>query len=296
MVRLGPGRSYLLSPYTIIVREKKQPFVAFNCADLPDNILESELFGYVAGAFTGARKGGKMGLFEQAHGGTIFLDEIGEISKNTQVRLLRVLQEQKIRRLGDDRVIPIDVRVITSTNKNITKLVKEGKFREDLFYRINVLNIILPNLNQRKSDIPLLVDFFIKKYKYKFGKEIKRISEESINLLQDYDWPGNIRQLENVIERLVISVEGEYIQADLVQKILDSLKMDSKRIHEKKVIHNSTEDNLIVLSLDNNLKEIERMIIQRMMEKEKGNKTLVAKKLGIGRSTLWRKLNNTETK
>ncbi len=292
----GTGKELFAQSIHNYSKRKKQPFVAFNCAALPDNILESELFGYVEGAFTGARKGGKMGLFEQAHGGTIFLDEIGEISKNTQVRLLRVLQEQKIRRLGDDRVIPIDVRVITSTNKNLTKMVKEGKFREDLFYRINVLNIILPNLNQRKSDIPLLVDFFIKKYKYKFGKEIKGISEESINLLQDYDWPGNIRQLENVIERLVISVEGEYIQADLVRKILDSLKMDSKRIHEKKVIHNSTEDNLIVLSLDNNLKEIERMIIQRMMEKEKGNKTLVAKKLGIGRSTLWRKLNNTETK
>ncbi|HBY58122.1 MAG TPA: hypothetical protein DEG96_09770 [Candidatus Atribacteria bacterium] len=292
----GTGKELFAQSIHNYSKRKKQPFVAFNCAALPDNILESELFGYVEGAFTGARKDGKMGLFEQAHGGTIFLDEIGEISKNTQVRLLRVLQEQKIRRLGDDRVIPIDVRIITSTNKNLTKLVKEGKFREDLFYRINVLNIILPNLNQRKSDIPLLVDFFIKKYKYKFGKEIKGISEESINLLQDYDWPGNIRQLENVIERLVISVEGEYIQADLVQKISDSLKMDSKRIHEKKVIHNSTEDNLIVFSLDNNLKEIERMIIQRMMEKEKGNKTLVAKKLGIGRSTLWRKLNNTETK
>jgi PAS domain S-box-containing protein len=295
----GTGKELFAQSIHNYSKRKKQPFVALNCAALPDNILESELFGYVEGAFTGARKGGKMGLFEQAHGGTIFLDEIGEISKNTQVSLLRVLQEQKIRRLGDDRVIPIDVRVITSTNKNLTKLVKEGKFREDLFYRINVLNIILPNLNQRKSDIPLLVDFFIKKYKYKFEKEIKGISEESISLLQDYDWPGNIRQLENVIERLVISVDREYIQADLVRKILDSLKMDSEKIYrryDRKIIYDNTEENLITISLDNNLKEMERMIIHRMLEEEKGNKTLVAKKLGIGRSTLWRKLNNTEIK
>jgi len=159
----GTGKELFAQSIHNYSKRKKQPFVAFNCAALPDNILESELFGYVEGAFTGARKGGKMGLFELAHGGTIFLDEIGEISQNTQVRLLRVLEEQKIRRLGDDRVIPIDVRIITSTNKNLTKLIKEGKYREDLYYRINVLNIVLPNLNERSSDIPLLVHFFIKK-------------------------------------------------------------------------------------------------------------------------------------
>ncbi len=157
----GTGKELFAQSIHNYSKRKKQPFVAFNCAALPDNILESELFGYVEGAFTGAREGGKMGLFELAHGGTIFLDEIGEISQNTQVRLLRVLEEQKIRRLGDDRVIPIDVRIITSTNKNLTKLIKEGKYREDLYYRINVLNIVLPNLNERCSDFPLLVHFFI---------------------------------------------------------------------------------------------------------------------------------------
>jgi PAS domain S-box-containing protein len=290
----GTGKELFAQSIHNYSKRKKQPFVAFNCAALPDNILESELFGYVEGAFTGARKGGKMGLFELAHGGTIFLDEIGEISQNTQVRLLRVLEEQKIRRLGDDRVIPIDVRIITSTNKNLTKLIKEGKYREDLYYRINVLNIVLPNLNERSSDIPLLVHFFIKKYKYKFGKEIKGVSAESVKLLQGYDWPGNIRQLENTIERLVISVDNDdYIQPNLVQKILNSESLDSKKISDK-ISNNKINDNQITVSLNNSLDSMEREIIQKLIEKEKGNKTLVANRLGISRSTLWRKLNKTD--
>ena len=288
----GTGKELFAQSIHNYSKRRKQPFVAFNCAALPDNILESELFGYVEGAFTGARKGGKMGLFELAHGGTIFLDEIGEISKNTQVRLLRVLEEQKIRRLGDDRVIPIDVRIITSTNKNLTKLIKEGKYREDLYYRINVLNIVLPNLNERSSDIPLLVHFFIKKYKYKFGKEIKGVSAESMKLLQGYDWPGNIRQLENTIERLVINVDNDdYIQPNIVQKILNSESLDSKKISDKTSFNKVNNGQIIVsLNINNSLDGIEREIIQKLIEKEKGNKTLVANRLGISRSTLWRKM------
>ncbi len=288
----GTGKELFAQSIHNYSKRKKQPFVAFNCAALPDNILESELFGYVEGAFTGARKGGKMGLFELAHGGTIFLDEIGEISQNTQVRLLRVLEEQKIRRLGDDRVIPIDVRIITSTNKNLTKLIKEGKYREDLYYRINVLNIVLPNLNERSSDIPLLVHFFIKKYKYKFGKEIKGVSAESVKLLQGYDWPGNIRQLENTIERLVINVDNDdYIQPNIVQKILNSESLDSKKISDKTSFNKVNNGQIIVsLNINNSLDGIEREIIQKLIEKEKGNKTLVANRLGISRSTLWRKM------
>ena len=290
----GTGKELFAQSIHNDSKRRKQPFVAFNCAALPDNILESELFGYVEGAFTGAKKGGKMGLFEQAHKGTIFLDEIGEISKNTQVRLLRVLQEQKIRRLGDDRVIPIDVRIITSTNKNLAKLVNENNFREDLYYRINVLNLVLPNLNQRKSDIPLLVDFFIKKYKYKFRKEIKGISEEVMKLLIDYDWPGNIRQLENIIERLVVSVDNDFIPENLVQKALSLIdnNIGNHKIHDTKITGNYKYADILNVPLDNDLADIERLIIQKMIEKEKGNKTLVARKLGIGRSTLWRKLNN----
>ena len=276
-------------------KRKKQPFVAFNCAALPDNILESELFGYVEGAFTGARRGGKMGLFEQAHGGTIFLDEIGEISKNTQVRLLRVLQEKKIRRLGDDRVIPVDVRIITSTNKNLHKLVNENKFREDLYYRINVLNIVLPNLSQRKTDIPLLVNYFLNKYKYKFQKNIEAISEEGVELLRRYEWPGNIRQLENIVERLVISTDETLISTNPIKKLLlslDSTGMQKSAIYGENTINSIDNKSTIAVPVDESLENMEKYIIQWMIEKENGNKALVAKRLGIGRSTLWRKLNN----
>ena len=291
----GTGKELFAQSIHNHSKSKKQPFVAFNCAALPDNILESELFGYVEGAFTGARRGGKMGLFELAHGGTIFLDEIGEISKNTQVRLLRVLQEKKIRRLGDDRVIPVNVRIITSTNKNLNRLVNENKFREDLYYRINVLNIVLPNLNQRKSDIPLLVNYFLNKYKYKFQKNIESISAKGMELLQNYEWPGNIRQLENIVERLVISTDEKLIPPNIVKKLLfsiDSIGKQKLAIHKEYSIIDVENKKFITIPFDESLEKIEKYIIQKMIEKEKGNKTLVAKRLGIGRSTLWRKLNS----
>jgi len=271
---------------------RNKPFVAFNCAALPENILESELFGYVEGAFTGAKKTGKMGFFEQAHEGTIFLDEIGEIPKDIQARLLRVLQEGKIRRLGDDGITPVDVRIITSTNKNLNKLVKENKFRGDLYYRINVLNLKLPRLIERREDIPLLVNFFIKKYQHKFKKEIKGISEESMNILKNYNWPGNIRQLENIIERLIIRTKDQYIMTNLVKEVIeldDNLKMIDVNNYNLKNITNRSENNLHI-PLIGNLEDIERAVIKKIIENEKGNKTAVAKKLGIGRTTLWRKM------
>lgn len=291
----GTGKELFAQSIHNHSKRKKQPFVALNCAALPDNILESELFGYVEGAFTGARRGGKMGLFEQAHGGTIFLDEIGEISKNTQVRLLRVLQEQKIRRLGDDRIIPVNVRIITSTNKNLKKLVNENKFREDLYYRINVLNIVLPNLKQRKSDIPLLVKYFLNKYNQKFQKNINSVSIKGMELLQNYEWPGNIRQLENIVERLVISSDKKFISENLVKRFLLSIdNIDKQKLatHMENSIIDIENKTSINIPVDESLENIEKYIIQQMIKKEKGNKTLVAKRLGIGRSTLWRKLNN----
>lgn len=291
----GTGKELFAQSIHNHSKRKEQPFVAFNCAALPDNILESELFGYVEGAFTGARRGGKMGLFEQAHDGTIFLDEIGEISQNTQVRLLRVLQEQKIRRLGDDRIIPVNVRIITSTNKNLNKLVNENKFREDLYYRINVLNLVLPNLNQRKPDIPLLANFFMNKYKCKFQKNIEGVSEDGMKLLQSYEWPGNIRQLENIIERLIISTDEKLIHANIIQRLLfsiDNVDKQNLTINMKNAMIDIENKTPINIPVDESLEDIEKYIIQRMIKKEKGNKTLVAKRLGIGRSTLWRKLNS----
>lgn len=275
---------------------KNKPFVAFNCAALPENILESELFGYVEGAFTGAKRGGKMGFFEQAHEGTIFLDEIGEISQDIQARLLRVLQECKIRRLGDDRVIPVDVRIITSTNKNLNKLVKENKFRRDLYYRIDVLNLKLPNLKERKEDIPLLTKFFIKKCQYKFKKEIEGISEESMDILKSYNWPGNIRQLENIIERLIVRSRDHYIMPGLVKEVMEFIDYDKIMYINSTSLENETNhgESDLHIPLTGNLEDIERIIIKKMIKNEKGNKRAVAKKLGIGRTTLWRKMRKND--
>ena len=262
-----------------------KPFVAFNCAALPESLLESELFGYVEGAFTGAKKEGKMGLFEQAHEGTIFLDEIGEISQNIQARLLRVLQEHKVRRLGDDKVIPVDVRIIASTNKKLIELLKENKFRDDLYYRINVLNLEIPPLRGRKEDISLLVNFFIKKCGYKFKKIVEGISEEGMQILENYDWPGNIRQLENIIERLVVRTDKNFIMTNLVKEIM-------KLQYGGGVIDNYQKQDNINYPLSGNLENIEKNIIKEIINEKKGNKAAAARRLGISRTTLWRKMNN----
>jgi len=292
----GTGKELFAQSLHNYSARKNKPFVAFNCAALPENILESELFGYVEGAFTGAKRGGKMGFFEQAHEGTIFLDEIGEISQDIQARLLRVLQECKIRRLGDDRVIPVDVRIITSTNKNLNKLVKENKFRRDLYYRINVLNLKLPNLKERREDIPLLTKFFIKKYQYKFKKEIGGISEESMDILKSYNWPGNIRQLENIIERLIVRTRDHYIMPDLVKEVMEFFDDDKIMYVNNSNLESESNrgENDLNIPLIGNLEDIERVIIKKIIKNEKGNKTAVAKKLGIGRTTLWRKMRKKD--
>ena len=292
----GTGKELFAQSLHNYSARKNKPFVAFNCAALPENIIESELFGYVEGAFTGAKRGGKMGFFEQAHEGTIFLDEIGEISQDIQARLLRVLQECKIRRLGDDRVIPVDVRIITSTNKNLNKLVKENKFRRDLYYRINVLNLKLPNLKERREDIPLLTKFFIKKYQYKFKKEIGGISEESMDILKSYNWPGNIRQLENIIERLIVRTRDHYIMPDLVKEVMEFFDDDKIMYVNNSNLESESNrgENDLNIPLIGNLEDIERVIIKKIIKNEKGNKTAVAKKLGIGRTTLWRKMRKKD--
>jgi len=281
----GTGKELFAQAIHNYSLRRNKPFVAFNCAALPESLLESELFGYVRGAFTGAKKEGKVGLFEQAHEGTIFLDEIGEISQNIQARLLRVLQEHKVRRLGDDKVIPIDVRIIASTNKKLIQLVKQNKFRDDLYYRINVLNLEIPPLQERKEDISLLVNFFIKKYGNKFKKVVEGISEEGIQILENYNWPGNIRQLENVIERLVVRTNKSFIMTNSVKEIM-------KLQHEDGIINYHQKQDDINYPLSGNLEDIEKTIIARVMQEERGNKAAVVKRLGISRTTLWRKLNN----
>jgi len=282
----GTGKELFAQAIHNTSPRKNNPFLAFNCAAIPESLLESELFGYVGGAFTGAKKEGKMGLFEQAHKGTIFLDEIGEISPDIQARLLRVIQERKVRRVGDDKLTPVDVRVIVSTNKDLYQLVEKKKFREDLYYRINVLNLNLPPMWERREDVPLLVNFFIKKHRQRLKKAIGGISAEGIQILENYIWPGNVRQLENIVERLMVRTQEDYIRTSLVREIMNSLPGNKLGLNRDDVSKSDMSIPLI-----GNLEGIERSIIKRVVQEEKGNKAAAAKRLGIGRTTLWRKLN-----
>ncbi|MEK3989846.1 sigma 54-interacting transcriptional regulator [Robertmurraya sp. FSL R5-0851] len=261
------------------------PFVAVNCAAIPLTLLESELFGYVEGAFSGAKKGGKSGLFEMAHNGTIFLDEIGEMEEQLQARLLRVLQEGEVRRLGDDRVIRINVRVITATNRNLEELVKSGNFRTDLYYRINILNISIPPLRERKKDIPLLCESFIKELNITIQKNTIGFDEKAIQLLQSYPWPGNIRELRNIVERSMILSSEDIISSATVLEAggasFEYSLQENMPCPEKTI---KDQEGLI---------ENEKAYILGVLKQVNGNKTEAAKILGIGRSTLWRKLSNT---
>lgn len=192
------------------------PFVPINCAALPEHLLESELFGYVGGSFTGAKSGGKPGLFEQAKGGTVFLDELAEMPLASQAKLLRLLQEKKIRRIGDSREIPIDARIITATNQNLEQQVERGLFRRDLYYRINVLPVHIPPLKERAGDIPLLVKHFLFQLTSRLGKSMKPITDAAMRKLCGHDWPGNVRELRNVIERAAILCAGDTLDVDCV--------------------------------------------------------------------------------
>lgn len=213
----GTGKELVAKAIHFSSLRKDQPFVSINCGALPENLLESELFGHVKGSFTGAYTD-KKGLFEIAHKGTILLDEISEMSLWMQVKLLRVLQEKKIRRVGGTEEKEVDVRIIASTNVDLSEKIKEGKFREDLYYRLNVIRINLPPLRDRREDIPLLVEHFIKIYNQKTGKNIKGIKEDALKILEAYHWPGNVRELENCIERAVVFETSDYITIDSIDE------------------------------------------------------------------------------
>ena len=256
-----------------------QPFVAINCAALPENLLESELFGYVAGAFTGANKGGKLGLFEQAHRGTIFLDEISEIPLALQGRLLRVLQEREVMRLGDDKVIRVDVRVICATNKDLYTQVKRGLFREDLLYRIDVLGLRLPPLRERKEDISLLCMHFIEHFCHRAGREPLTMRPEAEALLNAQPWPGNIRELQNFCERMVVLCRRDHIEASFVRHLL------SHSIHTEVSSPIAPKTSSIPIDQDK---------IREVLDATGGNKGQAAERLGISRATLWRYLKRMQ--
>ncbi len=253
----------------------EKPFIKVNCGALNDNLLASELFGHEKGAFTGAIKQ-KKGRFELAHQGTLFLDEIGDISPGMQIQLLRVLQEQQFERVGGEETLSVDVRIISATNKNLQKLMSEGNFREDLYYRLSVIPVKLPSLRERKEDIPLLAEHFLKKLTRGKDDAAKRLSEESLNLLQQYSWPGNIRELENLMERLlVISPAGE-IDPQLVARQLGNTAVNFENY-----------DNL---PMEEAVYAFEKNLILHALKKAGGVKNRAAKLLGIGTSTLYYKL------
>jgi len=226
----GTGKEMAARAIHVLSRRSDRPFVSINCAALPENLLESELFGHVKGAFTGAVSD-KKGMFEVAQHGTLFLDEVGEMSPWTQVKLLRALQEKRIRRVGGTEEIAVDVRIIAATNQDLKKRIEEGKFREELYYRLNVISFEMPPLRRRVEDIPLLVNHFLQKYCQQMGKKMKRVSPEAMSLLEMYHWPGNVRELENVIERVVAIEDRETITpASLPPEITMPVKKEETQI------------------------------------------------------------------
>ncbi len=268
----GTGKELIARAIHFNSPRASRPFVAVDCGSLAETLLESELFGHVRGAFTGAITG-KKGLFEEADSGTCFLDEVGDISLSMQAKLLRVLQEHEIKRVGGTETIKVDVRVVAATNKDLEQLVAEQKFREDLFYRMNVVAIHIPPLRERVEDIPLLAEHFLRKYTAENGKPIPRLSPGAVDLLAGYRWPGNVRELENVIERTVtLSRNNLILPEDLPRRI---------RVESPKVSVASLPSSI-------SLSELERRYIQKVLEDTGGNKKKTAEILGIDRRTLYR--------
>jgi PAS domain S-box-containing protein len=268
----GTGKELFARAIHNLSPRNKNPFIAVNCAALPDTLLESELFGHKAGAFTDARRE-KPGRFALANGGTIFLDEIGDISPAMQIRLLRVLQERTIEPLGSVGSLKVDVRVVAATNQDLSKLVKNGGFREDLYYRIRVVSLKLPDLSQRREDIPLLVDHIVSKFNQVQGKDIEGVSEEVMARLMEYEYPGNVRELENIIEQAFVLCRGRIIE-------LHHLPAELRPMSQVKYAGPGPMS----------LESMEKLLIREALHRHKGNRTKAAGQLGINPSTLYRKM------
>lgn len=270
----GVGKELVANAIHNLSGRKDKAFIKVHCAALSESLLESELFGHEKGAYTGADSMQK-GRFELAHGGTIFLDEIGEINQNVQIKILRVLQEKTFERVGGEKSISVDVRIVAATNKNLEEEVKAGRFREDLYYRLNVVHLKVPSLKERKDDLPLLIDSFIKKFAAENEKEIIGIDSKAKAALLKYDWPGNIRQLQNCIESSVVMSNGKQIK-------LEDLPLS---------VSEYTGQEAISIPMGISLEDAEKIIIMQNLSANKGNKSKTADILGIGRKTLHRKLN-----
>lgn len=277
----GTGKELVARAIHYESSRSDKPIVTINCGAIPEALLESELFGHEKGSYTGAHKD-RVGRFEMANGGTIFLDEIGEMSPSLQVKLLRVLQDQRFERVGGTKTIHADVRIVAATNKNLTEAINNGSFREDLYYRLNVIPIKVPSLKQRRSDIPLLVDHFLKKFSNYHKRKIEGFSQEAIDTLVEYDWPGNVRELENVVKRTIILSENPVIQfKDLPEHIQQS------DLFVQPGDNTGLEEGV---SLGEAVKDYERKLILEALEKSAGVKTKAAKLLNIKRTTLVEKI------
>jgi two-component system, NtrC family, response regulator HydG len=275
----GTGKEVVADAIHSASPRRLKPFVKVSCAALPDTLLESELFGYEKGAFTGANAR-KEGRFELATGGTLFLDEIGEISPAMQVKLLRILQDGKFERLGGTRTIESDVRILTATNKDLQREVQEKRFREDLFYRLNVINIQIPALRERKDDVPLLAMYFLQRYSAKNNKAIEKFTEDAMLALTSYDWPGNVRELENSIERAVVFTKGNMVP-------LSALPQGVSASPESR--------HSLTFKIGTPLEELERQAIDLTLLYARGDKHMAARLLGIAPRTIYRHLERQES-
>jgi Nif-specific regulatory protein len=261
----GTGKELIAHAIHYNSPRANSPFIKVNCAALPENVIESELFGHEKGAFTGAHMMRK-GRFERAHGGSIFLDEIGDLTPATQIKLLRVLQEKEIERVGGMHTIKTDVRIVTATNRDLEKLIEQGEFRQDLYYRLNVFPIHVPPLRERKSDILLLADFFVEKYSRAHHKNIRRISTPAIDMMMAYHWPGNVRELENCIERAVLMSNDDVIHGHHLPPSLQTAEASG-----------TTQKNSLTVTLES----VEREIIQDALKSARGNMAKAARALGL---------------
>lgn len=276
----GTGKELIARAIHYNGSRSDRPFITVNCGAIPENLLESELFGHLKGSFTGAIRN-KRGLFEEADQGTLFLDEIGELPLLLQVKLLRALQEEEIRRVGDVSAIKINVRIVAATVKDLTKEVEEGTFREDLFYRLNVLPIQIPSLRDRKEDIPILVEHFIEKMNKKLSGATKGVDPAAMKALMDHDWPGNVRELENVMERAMVLVRGELVTMESLPA-----NFSLERSSAGPAMYPTTDE----LSIKKSTQSLERNLIPRALEKARGNRTKAAKLLEISQRALLYKI------
>jgi len=274
----GTGKELFARAIHSLSHRKKGPIITVNCGALPDTLLESELFGYKAGAFTDAKRD-KPGRFAQAENGTIFLDEIGDISPMLQMRLLRVLQEKVYEPLGSTKSEKADVRIVAATNKNLEELVQQGLFREDLYYRINIVKLFLPPLRERKEDIPLLVEHFIRRFNSLRGKEIQGLLPKAMNILMSYDFPGNIRELENIVEYATVVCKNHWVGKEHLPETLHQ-KIELRKISASEKITQS----------EPSLEAVEKDIIYKTLKKHNWSRKLAAAQMGIHPTTLWRKM------